>query len=218
MKRTLFAGLYDWAANRLYDEFAWGYDWVSWLVSFGQWDAYRSQVLDYIQGSRILEIGFGTGEILLKLTRENYSVVGVDSSIPMHRITRSKFNKLDMECKTILGRTQSLPFSPNSFDCILSTFPADFICDLDTFLEFKRILSHENKQLNEFPGRVVVCGALFNRDDGLLNRLFHFIFGEPDLQPIELFSRLAREAGFRISIIQQKDDKIQLPVMLFEVN
>ena len=218
MRPTLFARVYYWAANRLYDEFAWAYDWVSWLVSFGKWDAYRSQVLDYIQGTRILEIGFGTGEILLKLSGENYFVTGVDCSIPMHRITKRKFNQRDITCKTVLGRTQSLPFSSNSFDCIISTFPAEFICDLNTFLEFKRILSQEDDKRGQFPGRVVVCGAIFRRDDGIINRLFRFLFGESDKQAEELFSELAGEAGFSFSIIQSKDDKIQLPVMLFEAN
>ena len=27
--------LYLWACHRLYNEFAWAYDWVSWLVSLG---------------------------------------------------------------------------------------------------------------------------------------------------------------------------------------
>ena len=168
MRTTLFARLYYWAANRLYDEFAWAYDRVSWMVSFGQWDAYRSQALDYIRGSRILEIGFGTGEILLKLTHENYFVVGLDASIPMHQITIGKFNKHGMECKTVLALTQSLPFSTDSFDCIISTFPAEFICDPDTFLEFKRVLSQGKNDNQEIHGRVVVCGAIFNREDGLI--------------------------------------------------
>jgi ubiquinone/menaquinone biosynthesis C-methylase UbiE len=218
MLQIIFARLYYWAANRLYDEFAWAYDWISWLVSFGQWDAYRSQVLDYIQGSRILEVGFGTGEILLKLTREDFFVVGVDASETMQRITRRKINKHGMECKTVLGRTQNLPFSPDSFDCIISTFPAEFICDPDTFHEFRRVLSNSDIDLNASCGRVVVCGAVFNRNNGLINRLFRFLLGEPDKQATELFSTLAREAGFKISIIQPKDDKIQLPVLLFEVN
>jgi len=218
MRRTLFARLYAWAVQRLYDEFAWAYDWVSWLVSFGQWGAYRSQVLDHIQGTRILEIGFGTGEILLELTGKKYFVVGVDSSIPMHRITKRKFDRLDIKCKTVFGRSQRLPFSPQSFDCILSTFPAEYIYDLDTFLEFKRILSKENNIRSELPGRVVVCGAYFQRDDGLINRLFRFLFGEPEKPAKEIFLELSREAGFSFSIIQPKGDKIQLPVMLFEIN
>ncbi len=217
-KPTLFARLYYWAANRLYEEFAWAYDWVSWLVSFGQWDGYRSQVMDYVQGSRILEIGFGTGEILLKLSGKPYFVVGVDSSMPMHRITKRKFEKLDLASITVLGKSQSLPFHGNSFDCIVSTFPAEYICDLDTFLEFRRILDHGNGSSRQTPGRLIVCGAIFQRDDGLIDKLFRTLFGKPDHQEKEMFSGLAREAGFSFSIIQPKDDKIQLPVMLFEAN
>lgn len=54
---------YYWLAERLYNELAWAYDPVSWLVSLGQWDVWRKGALDYLTGKRILEIGFGTGEL-----------------------------------------------------------------------------------------------------------------------------------------------------------
>ncbi|MCS6844103.1 MAG: hypothetical protein NZ528_07260, partial [Caldilineales bacterium] len=57
----LFARLYLWATQRLYNEFAWAYDAVAWLVSGGRWDRWRRLALDYVVGQPILEVGFGTG-------------------------------------------------------------------------------------------------------------------------------------------------------------
>ena len=38
------ARLYLWACHRLYNEFAWTYDSVSWLVSLGHWWGWRKEV------------------------------------------------------------------------------------------------------------------------------------------------------------------------------
>ena len=84
--------LYFWAANRLYNEFAWTYDLVSWMVSFGHWAGWRRAVLDFLQGNRFLEIGFGTGELLADLAAEGCNVVGVDRSRAMQRITPTMSN------------------------------------------------------------------------------------------------------------------------------
>ena len=59
------AGTYYWLTERLYNEFAWAYDPVSWLVSLGGWSTVRSWVGDYIAGRRILEIGFGRRNTLI---------------------------------------------------------------------------------------------------------------------------------------------------------
>lgn len=53
--------------QRLYHEFAWAYDGVSRLVSGGEWRSWQRAVLPYIQSSPVLEIGFGTGYLLLDL-------------------------------------------------------------------------------------------------------------------------------------------------------
>jgi ubiquinone/menaquinone biosynthesis C-methylase UbiE len=64
---TWFARLYLWATHRLYDEFAWAYDLASWLVSLGRWSGWRRRALDHVVGQRVLEVGFGTGGLLLEL-------------------------------------------------------------------------------------------------------------------------------------------------------
>ena len=60
------------------------------------------------------------------------------------------------------------------------------------------------------------AGLFLTERMGLFNRLFQFLLGEPEKQAKDMFSELAREAGFKVSIIQPKDDKIHLPVLLFE--
>jgi len=45
-----------WATYRLYHEFAWAYDVVSWLVSLGHWAGWRRIALDHVIGRRVLEV------------------------------------------------------------------------------------------------------------------------------------------------------------------
>jgi hypothetical protein len=52
------AKAYFWLAERLYNELAWAYDPASWLISLGKWAARRWEVLPFIYGRQVLEIGF----------------------------------------------------------------------------------------------------------------------------------------------------------------
>ncbi|HMN31690.1 MAG TPA: hypothetical protein PKE45_26310, partial [Caldilineaceae bacterium] len=68
------ARLYLLACQQLYHRWAWSYDWVSRLVSFGHWADWRLAALAHLptarpaaRSPRVLELGFGTGELILEL-------------------------------------------------------------------------------------------------------------------------------------------------------
>jgi ubiquinone/menaquinone biosynthesis C-methylase UbiE len=63
----MIRSLYLWACERLYHELAPEYDLISRLVSAGAWPAWRRSVLPHLRGDRLLELGFGTGELLAEL-------------------------------------------------------------------------------------------------------------------------------------------------------
>src|SRR5512142_496063 len=92
-RRTWYVRLYAWACRRLYNEFAWSYDAVSWLVSAGHWSAWRRLALEYATGGPVLEVGFGTGELLSELARRRLPAWGVDPSPAMQRITAGKLRR-----------------------------------------------------------------------------------------------------------------------------
>jgi ubiquinone/menaquinone biosynthesis C-methylase UbiE len=88
----------------------------------------------------ILELAFGTGNMLLDLHWAHYHPVGIDLSSAMIRIARRKLRRHSVAVPLVRGRAQWLPFADASFDSILCTFPAEFIVVPDTLSQIARVL------------------------------------------------------------------------------
>ena len=133
-----------WLYHRLYNELAWAYDSVSWMVSLGQWQAWRNVALEYVSGERVVEVGFGTGELLLELAARGVQVCGIDLSSDMHRITTAKLLRrgrrtpLPVQPGLVQAAIQHLPLASGSVDTLITTFPAEFIGQARTWQELGR--------------------------------------------------------------------------------
>lgn len=111
----------------LYNELAWAYDGVSWLVSLGAWGAWRRAALPFVRGGRVLEIAHGPGHLLLALARAGYDTVGLDLSPFMGRQAQRRLQGQGVVVPLVQGRVQQLPFVAGSFASVVSTFPTDFL-------------------------------------------------------------------------------------------
>jgi ubiquinone/menaquinone biosynthesis C-methylase UbiE len=84
----------------LYHQFAFAYDLVAAAVSFGHWKNWIQEVIPFITGTRILEIGHGPGHlqrILLTLRHgsgqaRNLDTVALDESSAMGRLAKRNLN------------------------------------------------------------------------------------------------------------------------------
>lgn len=122
----------------LYHPFAFAYDLVAATVSFGKWNDWVREILPFITGTRILELGHGPGHLQRILLDLNLDPVAMDESAQMGILAK---RRLGNRHKLARGLAQQLPFENNSFDCVISTFPTDYIFHTQTLSEIRRCLS-----------------------------------------------------------------------------
>ncbi|MBC7225137.1 MAG: class I SAM-dependent methyltransferase, partial [Anaerolineae bacterium] len=121
--------LYLWATRLLYGPLAWAYDAVSWAVSLGRWASWRRRALDLVAGHRVLELGFGTGDLLAEMARRGFQGVGVEPSAAMQRTASRKLSRRGLGVPRVRAVAQALPFRDGAFDAVVATFPSEYILD-----------------------------------------------------------------------------------------
>lgn len=202
----LWRSCYRWAANRLYNEFAWAYDAVSWLVSLGHWDGWRKAALIHVQGKRVLEVGFGTGDLLIEMAARGWDAYGLDLSPAMHRITARKLRRHGLSAPRVRGYTQALPFADGSFDTLIATFPAEYIVAPETLREAARVLTAD--------GRFVIAGLTAQVEHPLLRWLVRPVYGDVRDGVLAYFERVVAPAGFRVSVEVEPAKWVRMPVVV----
>jgi ubiquinone/menaquinone biosynthesis C-methylase UbiE len=199
MVQELWIKLIRFGFRLLYNELAWTYDAVSWLVSLGHWRAWQQAALPFVTGQRVLEIGHGPGHMLAALRAQGVNVIGLDLSPFMGQMARQR---LGVGVPLVRGLVQQLPYDSAVFDTILSTFPTEYIVAPETVAALWRVLK-EN-------GRLVIVPEGHLTGDGLGQHVIDWLFtvtgqrSEPfDFSEEELwavFTRPLREIGFAVEI------------------
>ena len=198
--------LYLWATYRLYNEFAWTYDLVAWIVSAGRWRHWRQMALDYVQLQPVLEIGFGTGELLIEMIDRGWQVAGIDLSPAMHRVTARKLRQRGIAAPRLHGRAQALPYPDQTFGSVVATFPAEYIVDPASLSEFHRVLKP--------GGRLIVAGIVVLRDTMAWNQVSHFVFGAAPVHPLNRVQQTVESAGLQAEMIVREDPPWLVPIIV----
>jgi len=195
----MYIRLIRWAFARFYREFAWTYDFVAAAVSGGRWGAWGQAALPYLRG-RVLELGCGTGNLQRALaSRDDLWAAGLDASPQMLAITRRKLAAAGQSGHMARAVAQALPFSATSFDSIVATFPTEYIIDMATLAELRRVLRP--------GGRVVVALAAAFSSDGIYQRLIDLLYRAtlqrsprdlPHGAPVSLLGRKLADLGFTV--------------------
>ncbi len=216
-KRNRVARTYFWLADRLYDELAWAYDPLTRLVSLGQWPVWRKWALDYLVGTRALEIGFGTGELLLEMAHRRIKVWGLDYSAAMQRRTATKMRQRGTWVPCVRGRAQQMPFADESFHTILTTFPAaGYIFDPATLHEVARLLRGPTASREAERGRFVVVGLSASSTVTPFRQALQFLFGVPMEDLLARFEQVAQSANLRVQVVMRKHGILDIPIMIAE--
>lgn len=209
-KGNLFSQTYAWLTERLYNELAWAYDPISWVVSGGKWATWRKEVLSHIAGDRVLELGFGTGELLIAMQRCGLAVHGIELSQAMHKVTSHKLQQQGLlTIPRVLGLAQYLPYPSNYFDTVVATFPSGYIFDPNTLAEVKRVLRSSIAGGNGTSGRLVIVGLYAD----YCGKTFGWIPKEYLLNQ-DKQDKLA--PSWDIQILGSAQTKLTLPIVILE--
>lgn len=123
--------------NSSYDIFSRYYDTIMETTDYDYWKkiihSYCARNL-IIPPESILEIGTGTGNLQLLLSKTGYHVVGIDSSQKMLEVAAGK---LPSNSNLVRGRMENLCFRPGSFRCAVALFEVlnylESLADLESF-------------------------------------------------------------------------------------
>lgn len=151
--------------NLLYHPFAFTYDLVAWVVSFGRWNDWVFSIVPFIKGTRILELGHGPGHLQRILLSRGLFAVALDESKQMGRLAK---HRLGDSANLTRGLAQSLPYANETFESIVSTFPSEYIFDPRTLSEVRRVLRSR--------GRLIVLPVAFPKN--LFLRWLYKVTGE----------------------------------------
>ena len=69
---------------------------------------------------RILEVGCGTGRLLIELTKKDYTVDGVDASPEMLSKLQQKFERTKLSSNFYVSESAKLPFKDNDYNFVYS--------------------------------------------------------------------------------------------------
>jgi ubiquinone/menaquinone biosynthesis C-methylase UbiE len=138
--------------NPVYDRFAGAYDAVDWLTG-GYTHALRRRVYAYLPlpPARLLEVGMGTGVLHAELAAR-YDMAGVDLAGGMVRRTQRRLARAGLRSALAVGSVYQLPWQPDAFDAVLSTFAFSAFVDADAALD-------EMVRVTKPGGRVIIVDA-----------------------------------------------------------
>jgi ubiquinone/menaquinone biosynthesis C-methylase UbiE len=138
----------------LYHQLAWTYDLVAWLVSGGQWSAWRRLALTYAQLGPVLEVAYGTGGLFADMLEAGYKPVGLDTSPHMARLAGKRLRQRKLPLLLTRGKAQSLPFPSEHFATVIATFPTPFIFEAFTLDEIYRVMRSEGQLVVVMEGHL----------------------------------------------------------------
>ena len=132
---------------KMFDTISKEYDGLNRVISFGIDIKWRNKVVEIIGESnpkKILDIATGTGDLAISLTKTNAEkIIGLDISEGMLNVGKQKIEKLQLtnQIEMVLGDSEKIPFSDNSFDAITVAFGVRNFEDLEKGLsEIYRVL------------------------------------------------------------------------------
>ncbi len=127
---------------------------VAWLVSFGQWAAWRRLVLQFLQPGPTLELAYGTGSLFVDMMEAGYPSAGIDRSPYMARLAQNRLRQHHLPAPLNRAMAQALPFPSAHFANVVATFPTNYIFQDETLAEIQRVLKPNGQLVVVMEGQL----------------------------------------------------------------
>jgi len=136
----------------VYDRLAGLYDAVDWLTG-NTTHRLRRRALAHLPpaGSRVLEIGFGSGRLHLELAGR-YALAGTDLAPGMARLAARRLAGRGLASLLAVGNVRALPWRDDHFDAVIATFAFSAIADAGQALD-------EMVRVTRPGGKVIIVDA-----------------------------------------------------------
>jgi ubiquinone/menaquinone biosynthesis C-methylase UbiE len=197
----------------LYHQLAWTYDSVASIISLGRWPDWVRSSLPFLNG-RVLEIGSGPGHLQLSLHEIKLQGFGLDESRQMVHISRHHLNKNGGICRISRGYAQHIPFASGVYDSVVATFPAEYIFDLKTLFEIRRVLKSSGK-LVILPMAWITGTRPFEQLAVWFYRVSRETPGNPGPVSVEIRDRITY-VGFEVhtEVVELKGSQVQVIIAM----
>ncbi len=196
----IYVTLLTFAFRLLYNEMAWTYDAVSWVVSLGRWRKWQQACIRHLQvarGETVLELAHGTANLQLDMKAEGIDTVGLDISSYMGQIARRKLKEDGLPYQLVRGNAYHLPFPNAQFSAVVSTFPTEFFFHTPTLKEVHRVLVDGGRYVIVPNGLLTLKGPVTT----FLEWLYR-ITGQRGPWPEDFLDKF-RETGFAVEHFEE---------------
>lgn len=198
MANRLLAAMLRVFFHLLYNQMAFTYDIVAWVVSLGMWKHWVRSAASEITGPRVLELGHGPGHMQLLLLASQISVFGLDVSTKMGQQAKKRISAGGYTHKLTNGESQQLPYPGNSFHQVVATFPTEYILHQHSLAEIYRVLT---------PGGIlIVVPVAWITGNSILQRAAATLFrvtGQAR-EWNDAYLKPFKETGFQVEVIRKK--------------
>jgi ubiquinone/menaquinone biosynthesis C-methylase UbiE len=171
--------------RELYHHFAWSYDAVAYVVSMGKWQSWVRSSLQFIEGDRILELGYGPGHLQVDLALNQLTPFGIDESMFMAKQAQSRYIRRITNSNSgflprlVRGDATILPFANYSFHSVVATFPTEYILNPTTLIEIMRVITP--------GGKLIILLSAWPAGKDMINRVNLLLFRLTQQSPAQDF-------------------------------
>ena len=192
----------------LYSKLAPTYDLVSYIISKGKWYKWQSYAINMIKGTKALEIGCGTGTLILRANEAGSSVIGLEKSRDMIHVCGRKFRKKFLIPIIIQGDILNAPIKSKIIESVIVTFPTNYLLELGFYCEVHRILIA--------GGRLIILDYPHFYKKSVVSSFFNFLVNFGDKRDLKDILNNLIDNRFEASVEEIKDSNSSVKLIIAE--